>query len=279
MIWSGIGINYGHQVADSVYDTAQVNSDLDYLYSLGFRKIRIAYPTFGASQTLTNCQDMVTRALAKGFYVQWGVVSNSPSTATIWGNFKTYVSGTLAPYAQSLNNANFELAIGNEEELHCDGTTLTASTVRSDIKTLATTCQGIYTIGNISYQADAGQISAWNSLGIGNLDLIGFNVYGPISSFSTDIKNIIGNFGIQGFISEFDFITNGFADYASEMAWYSDVISRMQAIRKLNLTSAYAFTYRDGQFGSTPNTWALKLNTEAWRLAFLGLLGGRILVT
>lgn len=67
----------------------------------------------------------MTRALAHGMYVIWGVSVPSTETATDWAPFKSYVTGTIAPWAKSVGLS--ELQIANEVELHVDGTTLTGA--------------------------------------------------------------------------------------------------------------------------------------------------------
>src|SRR5205807_10664379 len=98
--WTGIGMNYGHQITSSSYDTTQVENDFTYLRSIGVTRIRVAFPEYDSSSTLiNNCKDMVTRALSHGFYVVWGVVTGFGTgtlTATRWAAFKTNVAGTIA---------------------------------------------------------------------------------------------------------------------------------------------------------------------------------------
>src|SRR4051794_27411260 len=124
-VWSGLGMNYGHQ---SGYSTAQVESDFSFLWSQGITRLRILMPGYANTASIANCQDMVTRALAHGFYVVWGVATgvatNGNMNSTTWTAFKNYVTGTLAPWAQA--NGLPEMGVGNEVELQCDNTTVTA---------------------------------------------------------------------------------------------------------------------------------------------------------
>jgi hypothetical protein len=146
-IWSGIGMNYGHQ---AVYDPSQADTDFNYLLSKSLTRVRIAMPDYRDMTNIPNCQDMVTRALAKGFYVVWGVTTSGTINATMWNAFKSYVMTTLVPWAQTADLS--ELSLGNEFELHVDNTTLTATTVRADLRSLASSIKNSGLSSKISYQ-------------------------------------------------------------------------------------------------------------------------------
>jgi hypothetical protein len=265
MAWSGIGMNYGHQ---TTYDSTQAESDYTYLYSIGVTRVRIAMPTYSATTSITNCQDMVTRALNHGMYVVWGVATGAgvgALNATTWAAFKSYVTGTLAPWAQA--NGLPELCLGNEADYEADGTTLTAATVRSDVRAMATTVKsGGYT-GKVSYSTTVLNLASWASEGIGSLDLIGFNSYDTLTNFKTRNPTIVADFGSKAYISEFGCITNGFSDYNDESAWYTDVINRVSSMQSAGVNCGYFFCYRDGGFGVTANTFALVLSNGSVRSA------------
>src|SRR5689334_14145738 len=94
-IWSGIGVNYGHQ---AVYDTTQTEADFTFLKAQGVNRLRIAFPPYNGTTSITNAQDMVIRALTHGFYVVWGVASSGTVDATYWSNLKNSVMNTYAPW-------------------------------------------------------------------------------------------------------------------------------------------------------------------------------------
>ena len=255
-------MNYGHNFTVATYDTSLVESDLTFLKSQGITKIRIYGPTFGGGGNTTNCQDMVQRALAHGFYVIWGVAtgkSHGQLDATTWGNFKTYVSGTIAPWAQA--NGLTELMVGNECDYEADGTTLTAATVRSDVRALASTVKsGGYT-GIVSYDTAADNatiIPAWFSEGLGSLDLIGWNNYnGSLTSFTNATNSIATKFGSKGYMSEFGSNGGGYPDFNDENLFASDCLSRISAMQSAGTPVGYFFCYRDGANGVGANTFAL----------------------
>ena len=274
--WTGIGMNYGHQtqVGNSSYSTitTQVENDYAYLQSVGVTRLRIAMPQFDSTVSLPNCQDLVTRALAHKFYVVWGVVAgfgSSTLTATRWASAKTYIVNTLAPWAQS--NGLPELNLTNESELAVDGTTLTAATVRSDIRSMATTIKANGFTGKLTYSTSVLSTyrTPWANEGIGDLDYIAWNSYDTISNFNANKPVIVSQFGSsKTYISEFGSITNGRSDYASEQAYHDDVLARINSIRNAGIPYGYFFCYRDGAFGMPINSFGLVQTT------ITGNLGG-----
>jgi len=263
--WSGIGMNYGHQ---QVYNSSQVESDLTFLSSIGIVRVRIALPSYNGSWV--NCQDMVTRALAHGMYVVWGISTGAgfgTLNATTWAAYKSAVAGTLVPWAQSVGLS--ELCIGNECDWQADGTTLTAAIVRSDIRTMVSMIKsGGYT-GKVSYNTTilSNIRTPWVSEGIGTLDLIGWNSYDVLTNFQNRNPVIVSAFGNQTYISEFGCITNGYSDYNDESLWYTDVVNRVSLMQSAGVQAGYFFCYRDGGFGLSPNTFALALSTGQSRVA------------
>jgi hypothetical protein len=273
-IWNGLGINYGHQPNHNPYDPAQVAADLDFLQSVGISKIRMAYPTFDGAGIAAS-QSLVITALARGMYVIWGVSAGSPVNSSRWATFKSYVLNTLAPWAQSLASPRFELAIGNEEELHCDGTTLTVNTVIADMANLAAQVKNVYTYGPVSYQSPSGFINNWVTNGSGSLDRLGFNYYSRTArGMRLTAQTIISSFPGVGYISEWG-TPNGFPDMPEEHIWCDLTAQQLRALQTSGLAEAYFFCYRDGGFGLPANAWALVTSTGNFRLAATALFGVR----
>lgn len=252
-------MNYGHSVTVGTYSTAQVESDLNYLVSRGITRVRIVLPLYGGP-AIADCQDMVLRALAHGLYVVWGVATGvtAPNlTATIWAAYKTYVTGTLAPWAQA--NGLSEMLLGNECDYEADGSTLTAATVRSDVLAMATSLKaGGYT-GKVGYSTAAVSTLwiAWNALGTVSLDTLGFNSYDTLTNFTNRCSIFVTDFGSKAYISEFGCINSGFADYNDETLWYTDVAARITAMMDASIPAGYFFCYRDGAFGVPANSFGL----------------------
>ena len=64
-----------------------------------------------------------------------------------------------AQWAQ--DNGVFEFQIGNEEELHVDGTTMTAAQIRANLRDVATEVKAIFTNGNVSYSCSGMYVKPW----------------------------------------------------------------------------------------------------------------------
>lgn len=269
-IWRGSGVVYGHHIPSGAYDTALVTADLNYLWSIGVRRIRMAMPNYDDTGTIANIQAIAIQAMAKGFYVLAGVTSGKGHlllTATIWSTFKTYVSGTFATWAQS--NSLSELQISNEEEGHADGSTLTAATVRSDVRALAGTIKGGGYTGKVSYSSETSNnnIANWTSDGKGNLDFIHFNTYDVVANFKTRVMAIGNAFGPKSSITEYGSNGGGYSDFNNESTFYTDTLLRIKAMKDGGIQYGYFFTYRDGQFGIAADSYALQLSTGASRVA------------
>lgn len=276
MAWPALGMNYGHQATHNPYSATQISADLGFLRAMGVAKLRIAFPTFDAGG-ISAIQSLVQTALSMGFYVVWGATSSggTPVSSSRWASFKNYVLTTLAPWAQAQQNPSLELSIGNEEELHCDGTTLTVATVVSDLAALASTVQGIYTFGPVSYQASIGFLSNWATNGLGGLDRIGFNAYalGPVS-ITAHATNIVNAFPSQGYLSEWG-TPNGYNDFANEALFATVIDKQLRALKTTAIPDAYYFCFRDGSFGLPSNAWAIKKTDDNWRQAAPALFSSR----
>jgi hypothetical protein len=253
-----IGINYGHQ---STYNSAQVESDFTFLRSAGVTRIRIAMPNFDNTHgRIANGQDMVTRALAHGFYVVWGVEAGLGSdtiTATRWAAYKDYVLSTLVPWATSAGLS--ELCLDNESDLQVDNTTITAAQVRADIRSMAETVKACGFAGKISCSTSILQPSRdpWLSEGIGDLDLIGWNSYDVLEYFNIRNGIVVEALGSQTYISEFGSEGGGYPDFNDETAFYNDTVSRIESMQSNEVGSGYFFCYRDGGYGVPANSFGL----------------------
>lgn len=274
--WVGLGINYGHQFPHNPYDVQQVAADLDFLQSAGITRLRIAFPVWhDTNGTIASCQWLVQYALSRGFYVVWGVVLQSPANASQWTQFKQYIMQTLVPWAQGLQSSRLELALGNEEEFHCDGTSLTIATLVYDIGNMAYAAKAAYTYGPISYQASIAHISDWTAAGLGGLDRIGFNCYTRSAAGVPFQANIIKTaFPNKAYIAEWG-TGSGYNDYGNEQAWRDVIYGQRLAWQASGLPEAYYFSYRDGSFGLPSNAWAAKTTSGNFRLMAPWLFGMR----
>jgi hypothetical protein len=169
---------------------------------------------------------------------------------------KGYSASSLDAALWAQTNAVSEFQIGNEEELHNDGTTLTDAQLRGNLKTLATSVQAIYTRGDVSYTLAAGQESAWNTLGRGDIDQMAFNKYrGGVGAYSNTwidtITSMIGYFGADHtYLTEFALSYTSLADYNANSEIQARELAVMQKkIQDLGITRAYFFCYNNSSYG------------------------------
>ncbi len=281
IVWSGLGINYGH--VDANYSESQIDVDLDYLWNLGFRRIRVALPSYNSSQALHDRRwVIVNKALTKGFIVIYGVTCVTNFTDAQWSAFKDYVLNTVAPIAQLINNPNLELSLGNEEELKNNGAGAPDdATVQSDLRALGVQVKEVYIAGNLGYQADQGRIAGWVSGGIGVLNKIGFNCYDTVNNFYVNAKLIKDSFGDAGEITEFN-VASGYSSTPDETTNANQILQKINIMRDLGLSAGYFFTYNHSagswgvaDWGSASNYSILKEDGSDYRLAWQYIISKR----
>lgn len=273
------GINYGHNLVAASY-RAVVTNQLEDIWSAGYRILRVAHPTYNSSTaTLDMCRDVVVRALDMGFIVHWGVTATRPTvTAANHATFSSYVTSVVAPWAQGLNHPRLKLSLGNEEELHLDGTTLTTLTFKTAVKNLATSVRSIYTAGSIEYATDAAQRAEWASEGLGDIDLIGFNLYyewSPYGAFKGAFDQLSAAFSGRFYISEWG-VYGGYPTAAAFGANAEDIFASNMSIRQgiVDSVDHCVFSYGDGAFGVPTDMWALSASA-GHRKAWYRLTGAR----
>lgn len=274
-VWSGLAMNYGHFAPHDPYNTETVATDLALLRSLGVTKLRIASPPYD-SVDMEHVKVLTDQALDLGFYV---VIGTTTGTANVdlakFIEFEDYCLEDLLPWCQSLQNANLEVHLGNEESLHTAGAGMTLEDVIARLKSLATSAQAIYTHGKISTTEVSTYISDWVSAGKGNFDYMSFNCYsvGPVS-IRAQADAIVAGFGADGYISEWG-TPHGYQDYNSEEIWKQITKKQVDSLIASGIADAYYFTYRDGSFGLITDGWALKTSTGGYRPVISTLCGIR----
>ncbi|MCA1565825.1 MAG: hypothetical protein LC803_09345 [Acidobacteria bacterium] len=274
-VWSGFGFNYGHDVSTVAYDlTGTVNHDFGNLLAAGCTKLRLAYRPYN-SNFMSHTYNLATYAKARGFRVTAGVtVGTTGANLTQWN---AYIAALPSIATQYQTIGIDEFAIGNEAELHIDGTTITATQARSDLKDAATACKAVFS-GVVSYQADSGNIAAWASAGRGTIDRLGFNIYGSDSSFRTNVSSVVTNFGANGYISEWSTQDGYIGSNWNEASWSDNLVSRSAFLEGSGIASAYFFCYNAGAYNVAKDTWGLKASTGD-RIALDRLLRRRSRVT
>ena len=258
LVWSGIGMNLFTTV-DNIAEppTSVFDGDCDALIMNGFTTIRVPIETYTYPDPIAFTKAAALRAMARGLNVVWGIGAGGTTlTSTSWTAFSSAVQ-SAAQWAQ--DNGIYEFQLANEEEYHIDGTTLTTSQLISNMKSLATTCQSIYTRGNITYATSPDYYDNWIAAGKGDIDMIAGNqyltwdVYGTYDPDVDDpwyiqkLNDMITAFGTGGFyLSEWGVSSSATANFspdeAVQAAKVSDLISY---ISNSGVTRAYFYEYYD----------------------------------
>src|SRR5665648_141608 len=198
----------------------------------------------------------VIAAKAKGINFIWGVGSGGTTiTANNWPNFRQAILDA-AQWAQ--DNGVYEFQLGNEEELHVDGTTMTVAQIIANLKDVATDVKKIFTNGNVSYSMSWDN-EIWRATGKGDLDIIGLNVYkgSDIGTFDDYWKEQISDnynkFGSEMYISEFNVSATNIEHYSTDEAVQAAGITEMiDYIKNIGIERALFYSWHDysgGLFG------------------------------
>ena len=170
-------------------------------------------------------------ANGKGIKCVWGVSSNPTTiTAENWVNFRQAILNA-AQWAQ--DNGVYEFQIGNEEEYHVDGTTMTVAQIITNLKSVAKDAQAIFTNGDISYSCAHNYIDNWIAAGKGDIDILASNVYigGEgyyTEGWKTEITNLVNAFGVDGtYISEFGPSYSSLEDYSTDEVAQAEAVTEM----------------------------------------------------
>jgi len=269
VMWSGLGmVLYSSQA-----------SYVDTLLANGFTELRIDIPDYQNTSWLASSKATLPGIIAKGAKVIWGVSSNDYNnedytiTAKNWPVFRQAILDA-AQWAQ--DNGVHEFQLGNEEEFHVDGGTMTETQIITNLKSVATDVQAIFTNGNVSYSCWQNTIDDWVVAGKGNIDILASNVYmGGNGSYGkiwkTRITNLVDAFGADGtYITEFAPSYSSLDDYSTDEAVQAAAVSEMiNYIRTSGINRALFYTWWGDTFGvvKTDDTYRLLwsqalINTE-----------------
>jgi len=256
--WSGLGMG-------TYWD---YESDYDTLLANGFTELRIDIPNYEETTWLAYSKTAVISAVGKGARVIWGVSTGVTLTSSNWSAYATAVE-SAATWAQA--NGVFEFQIGNELEQRVDGTTLTVTQLRTNLKALATSVQAIFINGNVSYPTSEDYINGWVSAGKGNIDFLSLNVYiYDDVGWKWQIDTMFGAFGANGtYITEFNIDGDNVNHYSEDEAVQAAGVTEMiDYIRAAGMTRAIFFTWHDlGSF-----TLGVVKTDDTYRLLWWSLL-------
>jgi hypothetical protein len=191
----------------------------------------------------------------KGLKAIWGVGSGGTTiTSTNWANFRAAIL-SAATWAQA--NGVYEFQLGNEEEWHVDGTTMTVAQLIINLKDVATDVQAIFTNGNVSYTCAQGHIDDWITAGKGDIDILASNVYiggegwYPSDLWETRITNLVNAFGVNGtYLTEFAPSSSSLDDYsANEAVQVAALTEMIEYIKTSGMIRALFYCWKDDDFG------------------------------
>jgi hypothetical protein len=221
------------------------------------------------TDSVNGSKAVVIAAKAKGLKFIWGV-SASSITAENWPTFRQAILDA-AQWAQ--DNGVYEFQLGNEEELKVDGTTMTIEEIITNLKSVATDVQKIFTNGNVSYSCWQNTIDDWVVAGKGDIDILASNVYmGGNGSYSeiwkTRITNLVNAFGADGtYITEFAPSYSSLEDYSTDEAVQAAAVTEMiEYIKASGMERALFYSWKGDEFGVVKNDGTYRL---LWSQALL----------
>jgi hypothetical protein len=248
MVWSGLGVNHK--------SPAKIAGDSAYFRSAGVNKIRVHLPDAANVASVAYWLGVAQQWYDAGFYAIAGCsVIGGTGSASDWTDYRNDVIAV----ANSIVSSNIiisEFQIGNEIELYIDGTTLTQGQLRDNIRDLAADIKQILPNILVSYTTSFYQDYAeWASEGVGDMDMLGINVYGNIStSYSSwsasymvgaKLATIINALGTKVFISEFGLdASNDKLLRVSDNQKATWMRLLLRDIVNSGIDSAYAYMYR-----------------------------------
>jgi len=220
--WSGLtGFNAWYDHINDYADTWLAN---------GFTEVRGLY-NYQDTITVNGSKAAVLEANTKGLKFIWGVSSNQTVITTEnWPDFRQAILDA-AYWAQ--DNGVYEFQLGNEEELHIDGTTMTVAQLIINLKSVATEVKQIFTNGNVSYSCWQETIDDWIAAGKGDIDILASNIYmggeGRYSDdWKTSITNLVNAFGVNGiYLTEFAPSYSSLEDYSTDEAVQAAAVTEM----------------------------------------------------
>lgn len=271
--WNGLGVNY------KSVDPSVIAQDVAYFNSIGVHYIRPHIPSHDNDSDISEWKAVAKAFHDSGFYVEWGVSLSYPDgvTSATWNAYATGVKAA-ALVCQNENICD-EFGLGNEIELHHDES-ISDATIRSNLRTLATEVQAIYTIGPVSYQVSQGaSLTGWiNDNDLGNLDLLGLNTYGVWTNsryinraYQSSISSAYTAFGEKLYLSEFnlDYDNTRFQSIPENIALTETRIMQ-KYIKDSGITRAQLYQWR-GWKDTTDSDFNLKMINGDYKLAWNAL--------
>lgn len=256
----------GSAFAVNYKSITNADADITYFRSIGVDTVRIHIPFPDDATDFPAFLELARKFYFAGFYVIYGCTAEINAGYT-WATYRT---NCLIAAAAAEGRCS-EFNIGNEMDLGNDDAYISDATIRSNIRSLATEVQAVFS-GVVSYVTSSGLLSDtwgsqhWEAEGKGDLDKIGINIYGwadtPFTNVDHDgygwfVPSFFKTFGSAAYVAEFNLdgdydLWNGIPedDKTAEMR-------KMYAyIKNWSIPSAHYFQYRG--YRDEDDMWAAK---------------------
>lgn len=140
----------------------------------------------------------------------------------------------------------------------CAISNISEGTIQTNLKSVATSAQAIFTRGKISYTAGFGAgtwvYDLWDTLGLGDIDLLGWNAYYSWDGTLTNITNAVSTWGSRTYITEFGLNPSGIDLYSSDETVQASTINLLlNHIISSGIERAHYFNYISDDFGAKKN--------------------------
>jgi hypothetical protein len=291
------GINNGHHLKTNDYTVdkplfrARMKQEMLEILARGYDSIRIDYPQFPAGSDWQNDayerrKDCVKIALELGFsQVVWGVVHMRPAvSAASFSSSRSFILTTLLPWAEGVNDSRLVISLGNEEETHADGTTITPSQLRSNLLALAVEAKQVYTKGQldlvVSVDSCYGSGDVWADNNVGVLDRLGVNIYKGVmvdfAGFTEAITALHNRFGSKLYCAEFN-TGNGFSDMTAYGNRFGEELYVRANLDRREILESYDIPWYFFGYGASsdasnqPNAFALRRADGSYRRLWYAL--------
>lgn len=254
-----LGINANYQGAGS-----NLTADIPMLAQVGFKTLRLLVVGYTSQTQIDQWNDWLDIALAQPFTkILIGVGPGSQTMDTTkWTTFSGVVD-TEAAYLAALNDPRIEFQIGNEMELHFDGTTIPdAATVRSKLRTDAARVKIAHPSLALSYSSSVfvgDEVTAWASEGLGSFDRLGFNLYHTRLAMRNRINEIRSLLPSTGFVTEFG-TTIGYDNFNNEARFRIELEARIKMLQDSGMGSFIYYGFQENE-----NRWGAKTTAGQYR--------------
>ena len=180
---SGFCMNALH---DNPTTAAAIMAEIKAVKAAGFNCVRLAYQNFNNPDSEQGALD----AKSLGMYVILGAE---------WGNFtqsqfSQYESEALTQFKWCQANGIQQCSEGNEEEYRLSG--VSYQQWGDDLRTIASAARDVYS-GTISYETSGDFTQEWSAQSLGDIGLLGLNLYCNYQCNANYLQEAINAFGVS----------------------------------------------------------------------------------